>query len=67
MQKQTVVVRFCGDSGDGMQLTGNMFSSLSAILGNEISTLPDTCPTRHLRRSERLPSMSWQWRLYAGR
>jgi len=41
MQKQTVVVRFCGDSGDGMQLTGNMFSSLSAILGNEISTLPD--------------------------
>jgi 2-oxoglutarate ferredoxin oxidoreductase subunit alpha len=34
-------VRFCGDSGDGMQLTGTMFSSLSAILGNEISTLPD--------------------------
>ena len=41
MQKQKVVVRFCGDSGDGMQLTGTMFSSLSAILGNEISTLPD--------------------------
>ncbi len=41
MEKQNVVVRFCGDSGDGMQLTGNMFSSLSAILGNEISTLPD--------------------------
>lgn len=41
MQKQNVVVRFCGDSGDGMQLTGTMFSSLSAILGNEISTLPD--------------------------
>ena len=41
MQKQHVVVRFCGDSGDGMQLTGTMFSSLSAILGNEISTLPD--------------------------
>ena len=39
--KQNVVVRFCGDSGDGMQLTGNMFSSISAILGNEISTLPD--------------------------
>ena len=36
-----VVVRFCGDSGDGMQLTGNLFSSLSAILGHEISTLPD--------------------------
>lgn len=38
---KSVVIRFCGDSGDGMQLTGNMFSSLSAILGNEISTLPD--------------------------
>jgi len=38
---QNIVVRFCGDSGDGMQLTGNMFSSLSAILGHEISTLPD--------------------------
>lgn len=41
MQTQHVVVRFCGDSGDGMQLTGTMFASLSAILGNEISTLPD--------------------------
>ena len=41
MQKQHVLVRFCGDSGDGMQLTGTMFASLSAILGNEISTLPD--------------------------
>jgi len=41
MDKQNVVVRFCGDSGDGMQLTGNMFSSLNAILGEEISTLPD--------------------------
>ena len=41
MTKQHIVVRFCGDSGDGMQLTGTMFASLSAILGNEISTLPD--------------------------
>ncbi len=38
---QSVVVRFVGDSGDGMQLTGNLFSSLSAILGDEISTFPD--------------------------
>ena len=38
---RNVVVRFCGDSGDGMQLTGNLFSSLNAILGYEISTLPD--------------------------
>ena len=41
MKKDNIVVRFCGDSGDGMQLTGGLFSSLSAILGNEISTLPD--------------------------
>lgn len=38
---QDVVIRFCGDSGDGMQLTGNLFSNLSAILGNQISTFPD--------------------------
>ncbi len=36
-----IVVRFSGDSGDGMQLTGTLFSNLSAILGNEISTFPD--------------------------
>ena len=41
MKRDNIVVRFCGDSGDGMQLTGGLFSSLSAILGNEISTLPD--------------------------
>ena len=36
-----VVIRFSGDSGDGMQLTGTIFSNLSAILGNDISTFPD--------------------------
>jgi 2-oxoglutarate ferredoxin oxidoreductase subunit alpha len=36
-----VVIRFSGDSGDGMQLTGTLFSNLSAILGNEIATFPD--------------------------
>ena len=36
-----VVVRFSGDSGDGMQLAGTIFSNLSAIFGNEISTFPD--------------------------
>jgi 2-oxoglutarate ferredoxin oxidoreductase subunit alpha len=40
-EKKTVVIRFTGDSGDGMQLTGTLFSNLSAILGNEISTFPD--------------------------
>ncbi|MEA4810109.1 2-oxoacid:acceptor oxidoreductase subunit alpha [Macellibacteroides fermentans] len=38
---EKVVVRFSGDSGDGMQLTGTIFSNLSAILGNDISTFPD--------------------------
>ena len=38
---KNIVVRFCGDSGDGMQLTGNMFAQLAAELGHEISTLPD--------------------------
>ncbi len=35
------IVRFAGDSGDGIQLTGTMFTQDSAILGNDISTLPD--------------------------
>ena len=36
-----VVVRFSGDSGDGMQLAGNIFSTVSASVGNGISTFPD--------------------------
>ena len=36
-----VVVRFAGDSGDGMQLAGNIFSTISATVGNDISTFPD--------------------------
>ncbi len=36
-----VVVRFAGDSGDGMQLTGDRFTSVSAAFGNDLSTLPD--------------------------
>ncbi len=36
-----VVVRFSGDSGDGMQLAGNIFSTISATVGNGISTFPD--------------------------
>ena len=38
---EQVVIRFSGDSGDGMQLTGTLFSNISAVLGNEISTFPD--------------------------
>lgn len=36
-----VVIRFSGDSGDGMQLTGTLFSDTSALMGNGISTFPD--------------------------
>ena len=38
---ESVVIRFSGDSGDGMQLTGTQFSNTSAIMGNDISTFPD--------------------------
>jgi 2-oxoglutarate ferredoxin oxidoreductase subunit alpha len=38
---ETVTIRFAGDSGDGMQVTGSQFTSTSAIIGNDISTLPD--------------------------
>ena len=41
IDKQQVVVRFSGDSGDGMQLAGNIFSTISATIGNDISTFPD--------------------------
>jgi 2-oxoglutarate/2-oxoacid ferredoxin oxidoreductase subunit alpha len=37
----SVVIRFSGDSGDGMQLTGTQFSSTSALMGNDIATFPD--------------------------
>lgn len=40
-QLDQVVVRFSGDSGDGMQLAGNIFSTISATVGNGISTFPD--------------------------
>ena len=36
-----VVIRFAGDSGDGMQLTGSLFANMSAVYGNELSTFPD--------------------------
>ena len=40
-QLDRVVIRFAGDSGDGMQLTGDRFTSETAQLGNDISTLPN--------------------------
>ena len=38
---ESVVIRFSGDSGDGMQLTGTQFSNTSALMGNDLSTFPD--------------------------
>src|SRR5712691_7788987 len=40
-QREQVVIRFAGDSGDGMQLAGARFTSETAVLGNDLSTLPD--------------------------
>src|SRR5882757_1432595 len=37
----SAVIRFCGDSGDGMQLAGTQFTNVSAAFGNDVSTLPD--------------------------
>ncbi len=38
---ESVVIRFVGDSGDGMQLTGTEFTRAAAVSGNNIATLPD--------------------------
>src|SRR6266404_741065 len=40
-ERDSVTIRIAGDSGDGMQLAGTQFTNASAILGNDISTLPD--------------------------
>src|SRR5437667_9904611 len=39
--RETVVIRFAGDSGDGMQVTGMQFTTESALAGNDLATLPD--------------------------
>ena len=40
-EKERVIIRFAGDSGDGMQLTGDRFTNATAVLGNDLATLPD--------------------------
>ena len=40
-QFESVVIRFAGDSGDGMQITGNQFTQTSAVFGNDLATFPD--------------------------
>jgi hypothetical protein len=60
-EPENVIIRFAGDSGDGMQVTGSMFTHNSALVGNDISTLPDfprrdPGPRRHAARRQRLPA-----------
>ena len=55
-----VIIRFAGDSGDGMQLTGDRFTSVSAMFGNDLATLPeiprrDPSASRHARRRLGVP------------
>src|SRR6187431_571531 len=38
---QNAVIRFCGDSGDGMQVTGSQFTNTAALFGNDLSTFPN--------------------------
>src|SRR5262249_58448077 len=40
-EKERVVIRFAGDSGDGIQLSGNLFAAETALIGNDLVTLPD--------------------------
>ena len=58
-----VVIRFAGDSGDGMQLTGSLFADMSAIFGNELSTFPDyrhpySLPPYHRSTDRNVPEIS---------
>src|SRR5438874_9646813 len=41
VEKEKVIVRFAGDSGDGMQLVGSRFTDATAVFGNDLATLPD--------------------------
>ena len=47
VELEDVVIRFSGDSGDGMQLTGTLFSDASALFGNNVATFPDF-PAEHV-------------------
>ena len=40
-QQESVVIRFAGDSGDGMQITGNQYATTAAVVGNDLATMPD--------------------------
>src|SRR3954454_12896425 len=52
-----VTIRFAGDSGDGMQLTGARFTSQTAVLGKDLATLPN-CPAETRTPAGSLPGVS---------
>ena len=52
-----VIIRFAGDSGDGMQLTGDRFTAETAMRGNDLATLPD-CPAEIRAPAGSLPGVS---------
>jgi len=66
------VIRFCGDSGDGMQITGSQFTNTVALYGNDLATLPDfpaeiRAPAGTLPGRERIPGSLFIARcVYAG-
>ena len=53
--RERVVVRLAGDSGDGMQLAGSRFTDATAVLGNDLATLPDF-PAESARPPARWPA-----------
>jgi hypothetical protein len=53
---ESVVVRFAGDSGDGMQLTGGQFTLSTALAGNDLATFPISRPRSGARRGRRSAS-----------
>ncbi len=64
---EDVTIRFAGDSGDGMQLTGTQFTNTTAIFGNDLSTLPDypaeiRAPQGTTIRRQRIPNSFRRYR-----
>ncbi|MDZ7693273.1 MAG: hypothetical protein U5K69_19505 [Balneolaceae bacterium] len=49
-EREEVTIRFAGDSGDGMQLTGSLFTNTTALEGNDLRTLPEFPAEYPLRR-----------------